>query len=58
MDRFGCNRAEFLHSLLNSHLFDFTEGWLYVLSVGIAGGTVYIRAPNIYRLNRCLQSFL
>ncbi len=30
----------FFSSLLNSHLFDFTEGWLYVLSVGIAGGTV------------------
>ena len=25
-------------SLLNSHLFDFHEGWLYVLGVGIAGG--------------------
>jgi O-antigen ligase len=25
-------------SLLNSHLFDFSEGWLYVLGVGIAGG--------------------
>lgn len=27
-------------SLLNSHLFDFHEGWLYVLGVGVAGGTV------------------
>jgi pimeloyl-ACP methyl ester carboxylesterase len=25
-------------SLRNSHLFDFDEGWLYVLGVGIAGG--------------------
>jgi O-antigen ligase len=25
-------------SLLNSHLFDFSEGWLYVLGVGIAAG--------------------
>jgi hypothetical protein len=25
-------------SLLNSHLFDFSEGWLYVLGVGIAVG--------------------
>jgi O-antigen ligase len=25
-------------SLLNSHLFDFHEGWIYVLGVGIAGG--------------------
>jgi O-antigen ligase len=27
-------------SLFNSHLFDFTEGWLYVFGVGVAGGTV------------------
>ena len=27
-------------SLLNSHLFDFHEGWLYALGVGVAGGTV------------------
>ena len=25
-------------SLLNSHLFDFHEGWMYVLAVGVAGG--------------------
>lgn len=25
-------------SLLNSHLFDFHEGWMYVLCIGIAGG--------------------
>jgi O-antigen ligase len=25
-------------SLLNSHLFDFHEGWLYILGVGVAGG--------------------
>ena len=25
-------------SLLNSHLFDFTQGWIYVFGVGIAGG--------------------
>ena len=29
-----------LSSLLNSHLFDFYEGWLYVLIVAIAGGTL------------------
>jgi O-antigen ligase len=23
---------------LNSHLFDFHEGWMYVLGVGVAGG--------------------
>jgi O-antigen ligase len=27
-------------SLFNSHLFDFHEGWMYVLGVGVAGGTV------------------
>lgn len=25
-------------SLLNSHMFDFHEGWMYVLGVGVAGG--------------------
>jgi hypothetical protein len=28
----------FVSSLFNSHLFDFVEGWMYVLGVGIAGG--------------------
>ena len=27
-------------SLFNSHLSDFTAGWLYVVGVGIAGGMV------------------
>jgi O-antigen ligase len=27
-------------SLLNSHIFDFHEGWMYVLGVGVAGGMV------------------
>jgi low affinity Fe/Cu permease len=27
-------------SLFNSHLFDFSQGWLYVVSVGVAAGTV------------------
>jgi hypothetical protein len=26
-------------SMLNSHLFDFHEGWMYVLGVSVAGGT-------------------
>lgn len=30
----------FVSSLLNSHLFDFHEGWIYVLAVGVAGGMV------------------
>ncbi len=27
-------------SLVNSHLFDFSQGWLYVFGVGVAGGMV------------------
>jgi O-antigen ligase len=30
----------FLTSLFNSHLTDFTEGWIYVLGVGIAGSAM------------------
>lgn len=30
-------------SLFNSHLFDFAEGWLYVVGVGVAGGAVLRR---------------
>jgi O-antigen ligase len=30
----------FVSSLLNSHLFDFHEGWIYALAVGVAGGMV------------------
>lgn len=30
-------------SLFNSHLFDFTQGWTYVIGVGIAGGAVLKR---------------
>jgi O-antigen ligase len=25
-------------SLTNSHLFDYSQGWLYVFGVGVAGG--------------------
>ncbi len=25
-------------SLFNSHLFDFVQGWVYVIGVGVAGG--------------------
>lgn len=28
----------FISSLFNSHLFDFHEGWIYVLGVGVVGG--------------------
>ena len=30
-------------SLFNSHLFDFTQGWLYVFGVGVCGGTLLNR---------------
>lgn len=30
-------------SLFNSHLFDFTQGWIYVFGVGVAGGMVLRR---------------
>jgi low affinity Fe/Cu permease len=30
-------------SLFNSHLFDFSQGWTYVVGVGVAGG-VALRA--------------
>lgn len=33
-------------SLFNSHLFDFHEGWMYVIGVGVAGGMV-IQAQRI-----------
>jgi O-antigen ligase len=35
-----------LTSLFNSHLFDFVEGWIYVLGVGVAGGMT-IRARQL-----------
>lgn len=31
-------------STVNSHLFDFSQGWLYVFGVGVAGGTVLKKA--------------
>jgi len=27
-------------SAFNSHLFDFLQGWIYVIGVGVAGGMV------------------
>lgn len=36
----------FASSLLNSHLFDFHEGWMYVLAVGVAGGMVLKRTAG------------
>jgi hypothetical protein len=37
-------------SLLNSHLADFTQGWIYVFGVGVAGGMVRrLRADKVIR---------
>jgi O-antigen ligase len=33
-------------SLFNSHLFDFTQGWIYVFGVGVAGGAVLRQAAK------------
>jgi O-antigen ligase len=34
-------------SLVNSHLFDFTQAWLYIFGVGVAGGTVLRRRDAV-----------
>jgi len=34
-------------SLFNSHLFDFAEGWLYVVGVGVAGGAILRHTPAV-----------
>jgi O-antigen ligase len=33
-------------SLFNSHIFDFHEGWMYVIGVGVAGGMVLKARPE------------
>lgn len=33
-------------SLFNSHLFDFHEGWMYIVGVGVAGGLVLSKHPT------------
>jgi O-antigen ligase len=43
----------FISSLLNSHLFDFHEGWVYVLGVGVAGGMV----ARVQRLPGAVQAW-
>ncbi|WP_426524320.1 O-antigen ligase family protein [Bradyrhizobium sp. McL0615] len=43
----------FISSLLNSHLFDFHEGWVYVLGVGVAGGM----AARAQRLSGTMQAW-
>jgi O-antigen ligase len=34
-------------SLFNSHIFDFHEGWMYVVGVGIAGGMVLRKGSHV-----------
>jgi O-antigen ligase len=50
-----------LTSLFNSHLFDFVEGWMYVLGVGIAGGTTLaarrMHGPAPLPATSCWQAF-
>jgi O-antigen ligase len=41
-------------SLFNSHLFDFHEGWMYVLGVGVAGGMT-LKARFGERANRSTE---
>jgi len=36
----------FFTSLFNSHIFDFNEGWIYVLGVGVAGGMILRAGPR------------
>ena len=36
----------FFTSLFNSHIFDFGEGWMYVLGVGVAGGMIFKAGPR------------
>lgn len=39
-------------SLFNSHLFDFHEGWMYVIGVGVAGGMVMNARRSTLKLER------
>ena len=48
-------------SLFNSHLFDFHEGWMYVLGVGVAGGMVLKKsareaAPGCGQFRACMTA--
>ena len=46
-------------SLFNSHIFDFHEGWMYVLGVGVAGGMVLkerSEKPKLAELNSLVSA--
>jgi O-antigen ligase len=36
--------SNIVSSLFNSHLFDFTQGWIYVFGLGVTGGAVLARS--------------
>jgi O-antigen ligase len=38
-------------SLFNNHLFDFTQAWIYMFGVGVAGGLVLSRGSEAQRLS-------
>ena len=42
-------------SLANSHLFDFTPGWIYVIGVGLAGGLL-MRERKEKAMESCIPS--
>jgi O-antigen ligase len=42
-------------SFFNSYLFDFSQGWLYVLGVGIAGGAVLRAAPGAAKTDKMTE---
>jgi len=45
-------------SLFNSHLFDFLQGWTYVVGIGVTGGMVLRVQDAIgHRLNRNFSDF-
>jgi hypothetical protein len=43
-------------SLFNSHLLDFTQGWIYVFGVGVCGGTVLRYSGSIGVQARAMAS--
>jgi O-antigen ligase len=45
--------SNIVSSLFNSHLFDFTQGWLYVFGVGMIGGTLLGRRPVEAKSDQC-----
>ena len=46
-----------LGSLFHSHLFDFTEGWMYVTFIGILGGMQRRDIDALQSLNAFLKTF-